>query len=352
MLEHQKLGYFINQNKDKIIATIINRINSSRDTCFLGFESNDLREIIEYVHQDIGKLFTAIISERVQIFTKYLQWHKSVALSRAIPQYALVTYYLIFKSVLQEIVPFEYHSILNFYLEEGEKALSESIENPETYIQPDSSTYLQEMQYLNLLLSKKRTEAIEFVMNEIKNGLSLERAYLGVIQNVQYEIGRLWQINKISVADEHFATETSKLLMNKILDEFQPKNKNGKNIVSVSLGAELHEMGIRLVHDYFAINGWNTIYLGTNITLSSVLNFICANIDKIDILAISGTMSSEIYSIKRLIELIRQSACNKLKIIVGGSVFNSNPELVNFVEADGFGRNPQEGLSVASSLVA
>jgi|YNPMSStandDraft_1061717.scaffolds.fasta_scaffold00014_33 methanogenic corrinoid protein MtbC1 len=352
MLEHQKLGYFINQNKDKIIISIIKQINNNRDTCFLGFETQDLREIIEYVHQDIGKLFTAIISERVSIFTKYLQWHKSVAMSRAIPQYMLVAYYQIFKSVLLEFVPFEFHSTLNKYLVEGDIALSENLEASESYLNPNSPTYNQELQYLNLVLGKKRSEAIDFVIDEIKNGLSLESVYLGVIQNVQYEIGRLWQFNKISVADEHFATETSKMIMNKILDEFKPKEKIDKKIVAVSMGAELHEMGIRLVHDYFAINGWNTVYLGSNITIPSVLNFICANIEKIDVLAISGTMSSEIYAIKHLIELIRNSPCNKLKIIVGGNVFNSNPELVNYVEADGFGRNPQEGLLVASSLVA
>lgn len=350
MLEHQKVGFFINQNKDRFILHILNQINSNRDNCFLGFENSDFRELLEYVQQDIGKLFVAIISERPSIFSKYIKWHKSVALSRAIPQSIISNYFTIFKNSILENSPMEYHNLLKYYLDEGEKALNENLEIAETYIRKDSKTYLQEITYLNYVLKKQRYEAIDYILNEIENGLSLEDVYLGVIQNVQYEVGRLWQLNKITVADEHFATETSKIIMNKILDKYQPKEKNNKVLCAFSLGAELHEIGIRLVNDYFSINGWKTIYLGASTTVQSAINFICSNFENINIVAISGTMSSEIYLIKRLIELIRETNCRDLKIIVGGSVFNSNPDLVEYVGADGFGSNPKEGLLIANEL--
>ncbi|MDZ7776615.1 MAG: hypothetical protein U5L09_13885 [Bacteroidales bacterium] len=38
----------------------------------------------------------------------------------------------------------------------------------------------------------------------------------------------------------------------------------GKSMVAATVGGELHEMGIRMVADFFEMEGWDTWYLGAN----------------------------------------------------------------------------------------
>jgi len=40
-------------------------------------------------------------------------------------------------------------------------------------------------------------------------GVSVPELYLEVIRPAQYEIGRLWQANLVTVAEEHVATSVS-----------------------------------------------------------------------------------------------------------------------------------------------
>jgi len=54
--------------------------------------------------------------------------------------------------------------------------------------------------YLNSLLTGNREYALSLILNEVKAGVPVKEMYVQVFQPVQYEIGRLWQTNKISVA--------------------------------------------------------------------------------------------------------------------------------------------------------
>lgn len=52
-----------------------------------------------------------------------------------------------------------------------------------------------------------RREALRVVIDEgLAGGATVPELHLRVVQPAQYEIGRLWQENKISVAEEHLAT--------------------------------------------------------------------------------------------------------------------------------------------------
>jgi len=70
--------------------------------------------------------------------------------------------------------------------------------------------------YLKALLETDRGAAREIITAALANGLSIRDLYLRVFQPVQYEVGRLWLLNKVSVVEEHFCTAATQTIMSEL----------------------------------------------------------------------------------------------------------------------------------------
>lgn len=347
MLIYQSIGSYLMNNRDSLAIQIMSELTSKYYDYLLSFDL-DKKTLLEYAYQDISKLFLAVISQRPAIFVNYIEWQKSMMTSRSVPMMVIKFNLEIFKKIITEAAPEEMKEILSGYLHEAELALDHHLVEPAPFVDPEFDTHQTAQEYLKLILDHKQQEAIDSVLDKIKRGMPLKDVYLNVIQPVQYEIGRLWQLNKINVAQEHFATETSKLLMSQLYPIIKATKRNGKTIVSTCVGSELHEIGIRLVSDYFTLNGWTTYYLGANTPIRSIQRLI--EDTNADVLAVSATMSNEIFLVKRLIENLKSSSSSNIKTIVGGNIFNINPELASLVGADAYGKDADHGLEQACKL--
>ena len=58
--------------------------------------------------------------------------------------------------------------------------------------------------YLEALLRGNRKEACRLILSAVEEGTSVKSVYLEVFQPVQREMGRLWQTNEVTVAQEHY----------------------------------------------------------------------------------------------------------------------------------------------------
>jgi methylmalonyl-CoA mutase cobalamin-binding domain/chain len=163
---------------------------------------------------------------------------------------------------------------------------------------------------------------------------------------VQYEIGRLWQMNQISVAQEHYCSAATQLIMSQLYPYIFKTEKIGRRLVAACVGEELHEIGIRMVADFFEMEGWDTYYLGANTPTQSILRTIQEK--EIDVLGLSTTMPFHVNILKDLIEKVR--LCpegEKIKIMVGGYPFQVSPDLGKKLKADDYARNAQDAIEIA-----
>ena len=96
-------------------------------------------------------------------------------------------------------------------------------------------------------------------------GVKITDLYLQVFQRCQREIGRLWQLNHVTVAQEHYCTAATQLVMAQFYPYLFSRPKDGRRLVATSVAGELHEVGLRIVTDLFEANGWNTAYFGANV---------------------------------------------------------------------------------------
>src|SRR4029077_15712567 len=106
-------------------------------------------------------------------------------------------------------------------------------------------------QYLEALLRAERHEASRFVLDAVRAGVAVGDLYLQVFQRCQREVGRLWQLRQITVAQEHYCTAATQLALAQLYPYLFGLPKKGRKMVAASVGGELHEVGLRVVADLF-----------------------------------------------------------------------------------------------------
>lgn len=206
------------------------------------------------------------------------------------------------------------------------------------------------LRYLNLVLAGQREAASRLILDAVDAGISVRDVYLEVFQPVLYEIGRLWQINEISVAVEHYSTAITQTVMSQLYPRIFTAQKNGLTLVATSVGAELHEIGIRMVADLFEIEGWSTFYLGANAPTTAVVAAIQEQ--TASLLALSATMSAHVAQVASIIEAVKRDSGADPFILVGGAVFNRAPGLWKKVGADATAGDAGKAVQLAKAHFA
>ena len=102
------------------------------------------------------------------------------------------------------------------------------------------------------------------ILQAVEQGSPVKDIYQRVFQPTQHEIGRLWQTNQISVAQEHYCTAATQLAMAQLYPYTFSAERSGRRLVAACVSGELHEIGARIVADLFEMAGWDTYYLGAN----------------------------------------------------------------------------------------
>jgi methanogenic corrinoid protein MtbC1 len=174
--------------------------------------------------------------------------------------------------------------------------------------------------------------------------------YLHVFQPAQYEIGRLWQTNRITVAMEHYCSAATQLIMSQLYPHVFATAKNGRTLIATCVSGDLHEIGVRMVADFFELAGWSTFYLGANTPDGSVIATVVER--RSEVLAVSATLSCHVAAVRTLIRAVRlDPAAAGVKVLVGGYPFNQDPQLWRTVGADGWAPDAREAVSFAWQLL-
>ena len=173
-----------------------------------------------------------------------------------------------------------------------------------------------------------------------------EALYMGLIQPVMYEIGRLWEQDKISTAEEHLATSIVGRILAGLYAKLPiPKAGRGKAVVT-SAPNEFHELGGRMLADMLEAAGWDVLFLGANTPAEELIKLLRKTNPRF--LAISMTMPFGIDKVAALISALKSAPdLSQIKIMVGGSAFNTDRNLWRQIGADAWAEDPQSAIKQA-----
>ncbi len=308
-------------------------------------------EYIRDVSTHLTYLADAIRANSLPLFANYIDWRKTLFNGlRNSPQEICEDLELT-RQVLAECgTPAESAEVGRF-IDLGIARLADSPQAQLSLLDEEHPLSDLAHSYFDALRQGRRADAARMIVDAVRNGASVRDIYLHVFQPSQREVGRLWQLNQMSVAQEHFCTAATQVIMSQLYPAIFGSARNGKRLVATGVGGELHEIGLRMVADFFEMEGWDTHYLGANLPTSSVAEAVSEQ--QPDVLAISATM---VFHVKLVSDVIRQVRAipreKPLGILVGGYPFNVDPQLWRHVGADGSAFDAAGAISAASRLWA
>jgi methanogenic corrinoid protein MtbC1 len=182
----------------------------------------------------------------------------------------------------------------------------------------DSLVQVTHKEFLNALLSGNRSKCSELANNYLNNGVSIEMLYETIIKKALYEVGELWEYNKISVATEHLASAIVEGILNELYFKIISSDKINKTVIVSCVENEFHQIGIKMISDVFEMNGWNSYFLGANTPTNELISF--SKTIKPDIFAISLSIYFHLPILEKMIPIIRKEF-PELPMLVGGQAF-------------------------------
>lgn len=296
-------------------------------------------------------LSNAISVSSPKIFVNYIDWFITLMESINLPvKYLHLNVECIFE-VVKNNYSQEYIDAIEPYIQ---KAMQRFIPLQDASVAPLINTHFLKPyrdQYINYLLTGDRYKANELVKKLVSSAVVIEDIYMEIFHESQREIGRLWQTNVITIAEEHYCTAATQLIMGQLYPLIFATPKRDLVFVGACVGGELHELGVRMVSDFMELSGWHTYYLGANTPINSIVEALVK--ERANVIGISVTMSYHIEEAIQLIDKIKSDArCSAIKILVGGYPFIVDDQLWQTIGADGFAQNARDAVSSAEKLVA
>lgn len=286
---------------------------------------------VEDAEYHLAFLAGALETSSIAAFEDYARWTARVMAARGISVNFLQENLLQIAAALAQRLPEPDSSTVRRYLERGAVCAAESAGGGGNEADLPLSTRL----FLQAILQGHRTAALGIAREVLRSGAAVLDLYADVIQESLYAVGRLWETNRITVAEEHLATAVTQSVLAQLYPELpRPEAERGTAVIS-GVEGELHQIGANLVADTLEAAGWTVRFLGTNVPPTTIVQL--AQDCQAELVGLSVTMLFNVPQARRLIAGLRTDAGRAVpKVLVGGGAFRANPDLWRQIGADGF----------------
>lgn len=348
-MTHQEAGEHLLKRADALADKITEKQYVLQPDLMQRFGENGRMRTKQDSLYSLNYLAESVLVKSPSLFTHYISWLKVLLAGYNVSTEDLAINLNLIKQTLEEEFDNPSKLLVIEYLDKGIFKM-EQAETLPGYINDSMPYGMAAKSYLFALLDSDRKEAEHIIDAQLEGGATIRDMYRFIFQPVQYEIGRLWQHNDISVGQEHFCTAATQAIISRLYSRWMIHTGQEKKLVAACVGSEQHEIGLRLLTDVFEMEGWDTYYLGANVPNGSIIEAIERH--RGDVIALSVTMTYHLHLAKELIQLVRQHpATAHVKIMVGGYPFNIDRELWRTVGADGYAPGAEEAVEVAEHLL-
>ena len=290
---------------------------------------------VEDLRYHVLYLAEAVAANSPALFREYAGWVKVLFARIGIPDAELVESLEILRDVVAARVGGAEADGVHACVAAALEALPGMAAEVPRFIREDAPYGAVAKGYLDLLLAGDRRGATALVLAQVEGGMGVADAYLHVFQPTLREVGRLWQTGAISVAHEHFVTAATQAVMAQLYPRIFASKRCHRSMVATCVSGELHEIGIRMVADFFEMSGWDSYYLGANAPAHAIVQAVRER--DADVLAVSATVRADLPD-------------RPLRILVGGYPFNLVPDLWKSVGADACAATAADAVAVAERL--
>jgi len=298
----------------------------------------------------VEELAAGILANRPALFTAHALWTRILVSSRQTPIDMLLTALRSLREVMTDDLPEKFQSIAFSYLDEAISA----IEHCEKDLRVESDGQPADRlvhEYLLAIFEGDRRKAGQLVFDQLRaDHADVSSLITRVLLPAQHEVGRMWLAGEINVAEEHFATATTRYIITQLLPHAECRPARGKTLLSAAIAQNQHDLGVQVVSDFFEMDGWRVVYLGANIPIVDLVQAI--EFYEPDLLALSAALTSQLPTLRDTINSVRTSPLgSRLKILVGGRALSENTDLATRLGADAYADGPAAAVEIGNRLV-
>ena len=195
-------------------------------------------------------------------------------------------------------------------------------------------------EFISYLKAEDKDGCVRFVLSSLeKQSIDVTTLYNQILTPAMYADFCTEQEQEICIWKEHVRTAIVRTIIEccypyiiKERDEKTGATSKGR-VVVLCPPDEQHELGPRMVADFFTLFGFAVTFTGANVPVENVLNAI--GYIKPDYIAISITNYYNLMVTKRLIDKIRKAQSDlSFSIILGGQACRENAEECRKIGAD------------------
>jgi excisionase family DNA binding protein len=178
---------------------------------------------------------------------------------------------------------------------------------------------------IDLVLKKALSSNVDRIQ-QVLNGLylgqyPLHQIYDHLVTPVLHHVGQMWIDNKLSIAEEHIASQAIRDSVIRLQGIIRlPRKKIGKALC-LNFSNEFHSMALKMVSHILEIKGYKIFYTGQNTPMERIDQFFQNY--RPDRVYISGTMVEDKQLLIREFKIICDLSLNHgSKLFIGGQAFD------------------------------
>jgi methanogenic corrinoid protein MtbC1 len=184
--------------------------------------------------------------------------------------------------------------------------------------------------FVDHLARRDRRAAARQALELLKAGATVQELLQGLLGPAQAEVGRRWEVNQWSVADEHAATAITDAVLGALAWRIETAEDQGHLVVTCAEG-EWHSLPARMAAEILRTDGWQVTFLGAS-TPADHLRRLLAEVGAVAV-AISCSVPIFLGGALRSVQAAQAAG---VPALVGGRAFGPDDLRARRLGADGW----------------
>ncbi|MFM9171131.1 MAG: B12-binding domain-containing protein, partial [Phycisphaerales bacterium] len=221
----------------------------------------------------MAHLAQSVACGRPGIYAGHVAWAVAALRARHVPEADIRAHLASVERALEAELPDDARDAARAHLDAARTAADAHHDHGDGLLADTSRDATLARLYLLHLLQRDRDEAAAVATEALRGGLPLAEVHERVLAPALAEIGRMWQAQEASIADEHFCTAATRMIAAQLraLAQPQAKRPDGRRALCAAIGGDLHDTGLRMAADLLELDGWATEFLGANLPPAEVV---------------------------------------------------------------------------------
>lgn len=296
-------------------------------------------------------LAEALDVDRPELLTHQIAWYQVALAHRGVADDYLRQNLQAIRTALAEALPAPCQPAIERHLA---PSLQRAVDAPKaipSWLASPGTLRHEARRFLLALLENRRHDAWQVLFDAHRAGASVADLHDHVLVPSQREVGRMWLMAEIPIADEHYASRVVESCLDRLAALAPSVPSRGHTVLTFAVGGDLHGIGVRLIAERMQMHGFDVWNLGPDMPH---LDFEWMLQDRrVDLIALGATLVLHVGSARATIERLRAifgRTCPP--ILVGGGPFAAVDDLWRVLGADACANDAATAVMRATELLA